>query len=483
MSTVDLHHPSSHRHSSEYTHPQSFRPEVLTRNSTSMTSLSWWTMFSASMVAFVVSGYLVWSSITSSPVAGCGGGSVFDCSHVLHTKWSTVLSIPVSVPAIATHFILIALLLEQPTTKRFRRLRWQAIGFASLAAGAAAIWFISLQVFVIRHLCPYCLVAHAAGLIVAGVFLMNRPVSTTALRWISSSAVVAVLGLVSLQVASEAPPTYEVIQYSNTPNSNTPNSFSPNAAESSTGLSDDTELFAPPASANLQTSFNQTVERWQSVNWLGMVATVVNPASSLFAQVDATSAIRSKTAEILGGVSLETDAWPLIGKPDAELVFVEMFDYTCPHCQRTHESLNVAKQSYGDRLAVITLPVPIDQACNATVRTTQPSNSESCELAKLAIAVWTIDRARFAEFHNYMFQSKPTYAQALGHAKTLVEPSVLDTALRSTVPSDYIKRHVALYQKAGAGQIPKLLFPRTTTVGAVESPDEMIRLIQQNLGR
>jgi len=48
-------------------------------------------------------------------------------------------------------------------------------------------------------------------------------------------------------------------------------------------------------------------------------------------------------------------------------VFVELFDYTCPHCQRTHEAIQGAKTKLGDRLAIISLPLPLDGKCNPTV--------------------------------------------------------------------------------------------------------------------
>jgi uncharacterized membrane protein len=78
-------------------------------NCADIPNLAWWAMLVASGTALATSCYLAWSSITSSPVAGCGSGSVFDCSHVLHSRWSKIFSIPVSVPAIATHLLLLSM--------------------------------------------------------------------------------------------------------------------------------------------------------------------------------------------------------------------------------------------------------------------------------------------------------------------------------------------------------------------------------------
>ncbi len=83
----------------------------------------------------------------------------------------------------------------------------------------------------------------------------------------------------------------------------------------------------------------------------------------------------------------------------------------------------------------------------------------------------------------YLFESQPNYAQAMVKAKSMLDRTKLDSVLSSPLPGDYVRRHVTLYEKAGAGQIPKLLFPRTTTVGAIESKDAMIQLIEQHVAR
>ncbi|WP_407652701.1 vitamin K epoxide reductase family protein [Aporhodopirellula aestuarii] len=429
-------------------------------------------MLTCSTIAIATSIYLAWSALTLSPVAGCSGGSVFDCHHVLHSRWSKVLGVPVSVPAIATHACVIGLLLVRPSSVRWQRLRWSGIGLASLAAGGAAIWFIGLQIFALGHLCPYCLVAHVAGLVLAGVFLWSHPVKASVLRWIAGGASAALAVLITLQVNSEPPQTFETIEHGAAP-----------TIESDSGLSEEAteeEFFAPPPSVSLQHQMDETLASWNIPDLSRLTLALANPATLVYGDVGASQAESAKTVQILGGVKLSTKDWPLIGSPDAEIVFVEMFDYTCPHCQRTHASLKAAKEHFGDRLAVIVLPVPLDGKCNPTVQSTHASHAESCELAKLAVAVWMSDREKFAEFHNYLFESKPNYSQAVSHAASLVGKSKLDGILQGSVPGEYVKRHVQLYQKAGAGTIPKLLFSRTTTVGAVESPQTMIQLINQN---
>ena len=59
----------------------------------------------------------------------------------------------------------------------------------------------------------------------------------------------------------------------------------------------------------------------------------------------------------------------------------------------------------------------------------------------------------------------------------------LKAMLNSPLPNDYVAKHVALYQRAGAGTIPKLMFPKTSSVGAIESADVIVHLIEQHCDR
>lgn len=435
----------------------------------------WWILFLCGVVALITSSYLAWSSLSASPVAGCGGSDLFDCDHVLKSRWSHVLTLPVSIPAIATYLVLLGSLVSRPTTEVAERVRWNVVGATCLAAGGAALWFIALQVAVLQQLCPYCLVAHACGLIAAAVFLWRRPITTSNLGWLVGGVAIALTGLVALQSYGEPPETFEVID-----NRSIPVKSAEETSSEGQAAEEDEMLFAPPDSAGLQSSWPTLPDAELLPQWQWATALVAGPSSLLVMQTDA-PAPESRTVKVLDGIKLRTKDWPMVGDPNAEMIFVELFDYTCPHCQRTHESFQAAKQHFGDRLGVVTLPLPLDGDCNPTVRSTPSSQAEACELAKLAIAVWLTEKNRFVEFHDYMFDAKPGYSQALAKAKSMVDPSKLEEVLRGEAPSDYVSKHVMLYKRAGTGAIPKLMFPNTTVVGEVGSGQSLIQLIEQNL--
>lgn len=101
-------------------------------------------------------------------------------------------------------------------------------------------------------------------------------------------------------------------------------------------------------------------------------------------------------------------------------------------------------------------------------------------MAKLAVAVWRVDPTRFASLHNWMFQGSvvPSYADAKMKAATLVDDKKLDAEIASGIPDRYIAKHVEIYQKVGAGAIPKLMFPRTSIIGEYSSVEGMVDVIR-----
>lgn len=178
-----------------------------------------------------------------------------------------------------------------------------------------------------------------------------------------------------------------------------------------------------------------------------------------------------------GQISLDIRHWPLLGKPDAKYVFVEMFDYTCPYCRATHVAVRGAMEHFGDDLAIIALPVPLDASCNRTVGATAAEHAEACEIAKIAVAVWRCSRRQFPPFHSWLFETARTAAEARQYAAQLVGEKALQDELALPHAANYIVKHVELYERIGGGSLPKILFPRSTVSGSVESASTLIDMI------
>ena len=70
--------------------------------------------------------------------------------------------------------------------------------------------------------------------------------------------------------------------------------------------------------------------------------------------------------EIFGGLfQINVDEVPLIGRRDAPAVMVSLLDYTCPHCRRMHGLLLEAERAHRGKLAIATLPMPLDAAATS----------------------------------------------------------------------------------------------------------------------
>ena len=128
-------------------------------------------------VAIAGAGYLAWASLHHGPVAGCGTES--GCDKVLHSRWAYWLDMPVSVPALLVYLALLGatVLLQKRPAPDDERGSWAAIIALSVIVAGAALWFVGLQVFVIKAFCKFCMTAHACGFTAALLCLKHIPMA------------------------------------------------------------------------------------------------------------------------------------------------------------------------------------------------------------------------------------------------------------------------------------------------------------------
>jgi len=148
------------------------------------------------LVALGVSGYLSVQSLTGGAVAGCGGEG--GCAAVLASPWSKVGPVPVSLLGLATYLaVLIGLGLGWGGAK-------SRVGDFLLLAAApamliAAVWFTYIQIAKVGEICPYCMVDHGIGVVLAvvlPVIVLGRPaLSPAAPLAVGAIGCVAVIGV------------------------------------------------------------------------------------------------------------------------------------------------------------------------------------------------------------------------------------------------------------------------------------------------
>ncbi len=91
-------------------------------------------------------------------------------------------------------------------------------------------------------------------------------------------------------------------------------------------------------------------------------------------------------------------AMPTLGNPDAPSVMALLYDYNCAFCREAHVQVADAVAHFDGQLAVVMLPTALDTACNQHVQNPNPHSATSCELARLALAVWVAEPAKFSTF-------------------------------------------------------------------------------------
>jgi uncharacterized membrane protein len=179
-------------------------------------------------------------------------------------------------------------------------------------------------------------------------------------------------------------------------------------------------------------------------------AAAANPRQSAAAESD------GQTLTLLDGrLTLDLQTEPIIRPDDASAdapLLIKLFDYACPHCRSAHE---MAREL--DGVSVLLVPVPLSPACNPYQKPpVHPRLRESCDLAKLTLAVHAVDPAALGPFHDWVFAepTPPTYDAALEYARTRVDPLLLKLAWQDPRHDATLRRNVEAWgQSRAAGLV------------------------------
>ena len=376
--------------------------------------------------ALVVAGYLtVTSLIIGTEPAGCGAGS--GCAEVMSTKWARWWGVPVSgLAALMYLAVLVAMALTGSRRPTWKRAGWLVLLAAAVAVVGAAVWFTYVQLAVIGVLCVYCTVDHSCGVVLSALIFHQalwRRDGSAPLRLTAAPAACAVaLGVVGVVVLM-------VVQ-----------------------------INTPAAVGRLQD-----------------VATDRD-----FDRVEA----GVRHVGLLGGrFQLVVEEEPLLGPPRGTHLLALVLDYACPHCRHAHELLQeLAQHRYGDDLTIIAVIVPMNRKCNPHAPEEMHQRFDhSCELAKLAQAVFLADPTRFVEFDRWMYEpEEPRTPEATrAEAERLVGKAKLAKAMTDPRLKQILDRNIKAYAHSGADRVPVILAPGAKPiVGRVEEADAIIELLE-----
>ena len=363
-------------------------------------------------VGFAISAYLFSMKLTGkiTSVVGCGGEG--GCADVLGSEWSQWFGIPVSAVSAVFYLGVIGL-----TFKLSKPL----LTMAAILLIGAAVWFMGLQVFVIKSFCPWCFSTHMVGFATAAAILWK--VRAKIKPTVVFVPVLLILGLALGQVYGPKPDTYEVTS---------------------------------------ESKLEKRKEVKEQVAGEGRLITFRTPDGKAV-----------KTYR-LGSV-------PFIGSPDAKHFLVKYFDYTCGSCEEMEGDLEALLQVYPKEIGVILMPAPLNRACNPYLPQGIHDHQDACELARLGLAAWRAQPESFKEAHKILFQRPIHSPESARIELEILIPSVkLDAALKGPWVDQSLKANLQDYQLLSSRDLkmPKLMITGSKTMhGLVGSPDEFVKII------
>jgi uncharacterized membrane protein/protein-disulfide isomerase len=388
-------------------------------------------------LALTLSVYLSWHDLVGGSVIGCGGGS--PCEQVLSSRWSTIGGVlPVSGLAAGVYLatLVASFFIGPATAPPVRRLAWGAMLVLVGSAAGSAVWFTILQKWIIGAFCPYCMATHITGMLLAVLVIWQA-----LMPWRSS----------------------DVIRLRS--------SFH----ETSDGNRDE------PRNHNRLTTIGPVLVGLALAGGLAAFQVVLAPPPVY-----------------LGGESQESlpaidpNAGPIVGSSEAPYIVTLLFDYTCPHCQRVHFMLGEVVRRYEGRLAFALCPAPLDRQCNPYITRDVEEFKDSCELVKIALAVWVARREAFGAFEDWMFSFESgdrwrprSLDAARAEAVDLAGQAKFDAARADPWIDRYLETSIRIYGqtiRSGHGGVPKLVFGSRWVIPEPDSADDLVTILQDSLG-
>lgn len=182
---------------------------------------------------------------------------------------------------------------------------------------------------------------------------------------------------------------------------------------------------------------------------------------------------------------------PVLGDPDAEFVIDLLYDYQCSHCRKVHQMLPEIIDHFGGRVAFVLCPCPLSPKCNPYVPKEENRFEGSCDLARLALAVYELEPEEFPAFDAWLFGSdeeswrpRPV-AAARERAAAIVGAERLDSIIPEAVLSDMIRRTSDLFGRtstSSSGGIPRFVHDYRWVVPVADKAEDLEMILADEFG-
>lgn len=183
-----------------------------------------------------------------------------------------------------------------------------------------------------------------------------------------------------------------------------------------------------------------------------------------------------------GKLEIKLTETPTIGDLESPYKLLKMFDYCCPHCRSAHGFLMEIMDQYPGKFVLFKLPMPLNTKCNPHWEDTDERFAESCELAKLALAVWLYHPDKYPEFDTWLFEPEQPrkLSDAIAHAETFA-PDAPDNVSDPRI-DEIIQRSTSAFENADLETLPVIMSPDfSTIVGRPGSKQELLDIFESEL--
>ena len=191
---------------------------------------------------------------------------------------------------------------------------------------------------------------------------------------------------------------------------------------------------------------------------------------------------------------ISSEEAPVLGNRDATYKLDLMFDYQCSHCRKVHMAAKKLVASHPD-IAFVLTPSPLSFACNPYVAVSSKDQfAGSCELARLALAIWYTKPEKFEEFDEWLFTAddpvKGWYPRAIDEAtlkaqELLGGESAYFEAIRNAAVSSLLAKSFELFGRTtqeGKSGIPRLVYKSQWVIPEVDTPDGLMEILSEVFG-
>jgi uncharacterized membrane protein len=185
-----------------------------------------------------------------------------------------------------------------------------------------------------------------------------------------------------------------------------------------------------------------------------------------------------------GSLIYQIGEHPRFGPVGAERVLVEYFDYQCPACQVMAGYIDALVAAHPGRLAVLLMPVPLDQSCNPHLGPSGKTHPGSCEITRIALAVWRKRPDAFAAFHKSLIAG-PSESSARRLALGVMPEQELAVALADPWIESSIQSNIATWRDLSktSDKLPKLLIrDKRILHGLPTGEEDFLRVMKHELG-